>query len=102
MELAFPNINTLLRHEAAWDNPEASIILDLNNMSAWGDFIHTPTGELGDLSIYTLWNYPFNYPLKEHTRCIFKWFTLQFRHYLQRWRVRYLSAFKFMGTVCCL
>ena len=104
MELAFNSINTQLRHEAAWDNPEALIILDKRRIEGVG------VGGIGgtihlhfmELSIYTSRNYPFNYPRKEHTRCIFKWFTLQFKHYLQRWRVRYLSALKFMGTVCCL
>ena len=33
-----------------------------------------------------------NYPCTEHTRCIFMWFTLQFGHFLQRWRVRFIGV----------
>ena len=54
MELAFPNINTQLRHEAAWDNSEASIILDkrrIEGVGVGGFYPPPPTGELG--------NYPF-------------------------------------------
>ena len=48
------------------------------------DFI-PHTGGLGTLSIYACKIIH----RKEHTRCIFLWFTLQFRLHLQRWRVRY-------------
>ena len=36
MELAVPNINTQLRHEAAWVNPEALIIHDKRRIEGVG------------------------------------------------------------------
>ena len=39
---------------------------------------------------------------KEHTCWITMWFTFQFRSYLQRRRVNYLSSSKWIGYIICL
>ena len=55
MELAYPNINTKLRYEAACDNPKASIILDkrrrIEGVGVEGFYLPPPRGNWG--------NYPF-------------------------------------------
>ena len=45
--------------------------------------------------------YPFTlvHAHKEHTCWVFMWFTFQFRPYLHRWSVNYLSSSKFMPII---
>ena len=56
MELAFPNINNQLRHEAAWDNSEASIILNkrriIEGVGVGGILSHTHGGIEGTIHLH--------------------------------------------------